>query len=256
MDTSNRKLHFRNISKKNSFCPITYGDHDLPLQFWNSLRRLDRSYEPRKIVYLPVGGSVLTNRVIKSMGLAVIGYRHHENSYTLPLEYVDDQHRISEYQSIKDNQELSKRGVKVAMTDLDHICEYFIWWPDKDKDPNKQVCPNWAPSGRFMFDDGDDEHNKIFIRLCSDHLAEISERSKNKPRPKSDKLKYYRIRKYTIDQDIDGTGGEIVKEGYDYRGDGYMNEVLSVDSNEKEKYKYRYLLVEVSDSDDKALDLT
>lgn len=34
-----------------------------------------------------------------------------------------------------------------------------------------------------------------------------------------------------------------------------MNEVLSIDSNEKEKYKYRYLLEEVFDSDDKALDL-
>jgi hypothetical protein len=51
------------------------------------------------------------------------------------------------------------------MTDLDNICEYFIWWPDKDKGPNKQDCPNWAPSGRWMFDDEDDENNKIFIRL-------------------------------------------------------------------------------------------
>lgn len=78
--------------------------------------------------------------------------------------------------NIKDNLELSNRGVKVAMTDLDNICEYYIWWPDKDKDPNKQVCPNWAPSNRFMLDDEDDEHNKIFIRLYLDHLAEIRRR--------------------------------------------------------------------------------
>jgi hypothetical protein len=55
------------------------------------------------------------------------------------------------------------------MTDLDNLCEYFIWWPDKDKDPNKQVCPNGAPSGRWMFDDEDDENNKIFIRFCPEH---------------------------------------------------------------------------------------
>jgi hypothetical protein len=24
------------------------------------------------------------------------------------------------------------------MTYLDNICEYFIWWPNKDKDPNTQ----------------------------------------------------------------------------------------------------------------------
>ena len=64
------------------------------------------------------------------------------------------------------------------MTDLDNICEYYIWWPDKDKDPNKQVCPNWAPSNRFMLDDEDDEHNKIFIRLYLDHLAEIRRRDR------------------------------------------------------------------------------
>ena len=43
---------------------------------------------------------------------------------------------------------------------------------------------------------------------------------------------------------MDGTG-EIVKEGYDYRGDGYLNESVSVNSNEKEPYKYRYLIEEV-----------
>jgi hypothetical protein len=37
------------------------------------------------------------------------------------------------------------------------------------------------------------------------------------PKPKPDKLKYYRVTKYTVDQDMDGTG-EIVKGGYDYRG--------------------------------------
>lgn len=130
------------------------------------------------------------------------------------------------------------------MTDLDNICEYFIWWPDKDKDPNKQACPNWAPSGRWMFDDEDDENNKIYIRLCPEHLTDIRRRSKPRPRPKPDKLKYYRVTKYTVDQDMEGTG-EIVKEGYDYRGDGYVNESISVHSNEKEPYKYRYLIEEV-----------
>jgi hypothetical protein len=130
------------------------------------------------------------------------------------------------------------------MIDLHNICEYFIWWPDKDKDPNKQVCPNWAPSGRWMFEDEDDENNKIYIRLCPDHLTEICRRSKPRPRPRPDKLKYYRVTKYTVDQDMDGTG-EIVKEGYDYHGDGYLTELLSVNSNEEEKYKYRYLIEEV-----------
>ena len=95
-----------------------------------------------------------------------------------------------------------------------------------------------------MFDDEDDENNKIFIRLCPEHLTEILRRSKPRPRPKPDKLKYYRVTKYTVDQDMDGTG-EIVKEGYDYRGDGYLNESMSVHSNEKEPYKYRYLIEEV-----------
>jgi hypothetical protein len=44
---------------------------------------------------------------------------------------------------------------------------------------------------------------------------------------------------------MDTEEGEIVKEGYDYRGDGYVNELLSVDSNGKEKDKYRYLLEKV-----------
>ena len=113
------------------------------------------------------------------------------------------------------------------MTDLDNICEYFIWWPDKDKNLNKQVCPNWAPSGRWMFDDEDDENNKIFIRLCPGHLTEIHRRSKPRPKPKPDKLKYYRVTKYTVDQDMDGTG-EIVKEGYDYRRDRYVNEFFII----------------------------
>ena len=130
------------------------------------------------------------------------------------------------------------------MTDLDNICEYFIWWPDKDKDPNRQVCPNWAPNSRWMFDDEDDENNKIFIRLCPEHLTEIFRRSKPRPRPEPDRLKYYRVTKYTVDQDMDGSG-EIVKEGYDYRGDGYVNESMSVHRNEKEPHKYRYLIEEV-----------
>jgi hypothetical protein len=131
------------------------------------------------------------------------------------------------------------------MTDLDNICEYFIWWPDRDKDSNKQVCHNWAPSSRWMFDDDeDDENNKIFIRLCPEHLTDIQSRSKPRPRPKPGELKYYRVAKYTIDQDMDGTG-KIVKEGYVYRGDGYVNEFLLVGRNEKERYKYRYLLEEV-----------
>lgn len=130
------------------------------------------------------------------------------------------------------------------MTDLDNICEYYIWWPDKDIDPNNRVCPNWAPSGRWMFDDEDNENNKIFIKLCPEHLTEIRRRSKPRPRPKPDKLKYYRVTKYTVDQLVDGSG-EIVKEGYDYRGDGYINESLSVHFSEKEPDKYRYLIEEV-----------
>jgi len=73
------------------------------------------------------------------------------------------------------------RNANVAMINLDNICEYFIWWPDKDKDPNIQVCPNWAPSGRWIFDDEDDANNKIFIRLCPEHLTEICCRSKPMP---------------------------------------------------------------------------
>ena len=95
-----------------------------------------------------------------------------------------------------------------------------------------------------MFDDEDDENNKIYIRLCPEHLTEICCRSKPKPRPKPDKLRYYRVTKYTVDQDMDRTG-EVVKEGYDYRGDGYVNESMSVHSDEKERYKCRYLIEEV-----------
>jgi hypothetical protein len=43
---------------------------------------------------------------------------------------------------------------------------------------------------------------------------------------------------------MDGTG-EIAKEGYEYRGDRYLNESMSKHSNEKEPYKYRYLIEEV-----------
>jgi hypothetical protein len=53
-------------------------------------------------------------------------------------------------------------------------------------------------------------------------LTEIRRRGKPKPRPKQDKLKYYRVTKYMVDQDMDGTL-EIVKEWYDYRGDRYVN---------------------------------
>ena len=37
----------------------------------------------------------------------------------------------------------------------------------------------------------------------------------------------------------------IAEEGYDYREDGYLNESISVDSNEKEPDKCRYLIEEV-----------
>jgi hypothetical protein len=141
------------------------------------------------------------------------------------------------------------------MTDLDNLCEYFIWWPDKDKDMNTQVCPNWAPSGRIAFDNEDDKDKEeipsIYIRLCEEHLTEILRRSKPRPKPEPGKEKYYRVRRFTVDQDMDTEEGEIVKEGYDYRGDGYVNELLSVDSNEKEKDKYRYLLENVRPPDKK-----
>lgn len=138
----------------------------------------------------------------------------------------------------------------------DNICEYFIWWPDKnkDKDPNKQVCTNWAPSGRFRFDNEDyvenddksEEPEYLYIRLCQEHLTEIRQRSKPRPKPLPGKEKYYRVRRYTVDQVMDGTG-EIVKEGYDYRGDGYINESISIELNEdeEEKDKYRYFIEEV-----------
>jgi len=95
-----------------------------------------------------------------------------------------------------------------------------------------------------VFDDEDDENNKIFIRLCPEHLTELLCRNKPRPRPKPDKLKYYRVTKYTVDQDMDGNG-EIVKEGYDHRGDGYINESMSVHRKEKEPHKYRYFIKEV-----------
>ena len=85
-----------------------------------------------------------------------------------------------------------------------NICEHFIWWPDKDKgDPSKQVCPNWAPSGRFAFDNEDYDENdneskepkQIYIRLCEEHLSEILGRSKPRPKPKPGKKKYYRLRR-------------------------------------------------------------
>lgn len=137
------------------------------------------------------------------------------------------------------------------MIDLDNICEYYIWWPDKDnkEDPNKQVCPNWAPSLRIAFNDEDDEDNTIYIRLCPEHLNEIHRKSRDKPRRRPSKLKYYRVRRYSIDQDIDGTG-EIIKEGYDYRGDGYIKEMLSIrPKDEEERDKYRYVLEEVFDKE-------
>jgi hypothetical protein len=136
------------------------------------------------------------------------------------------------------------------MINLGHICEYYIWWPDKDKDPNRQVCHNWAPSGRWMFGDDDHEDNEIFIRLCPEHLTEILQRSKQRPKPKPDKLKYYRVTKYTVDQDMDDSG-EIVIEGYDYCGDEYVNEAMSIHSDEKEPHKYRYLIEEVQPSPEK-----
>lgn len=69
---------------------------------------------------------------------------------------------------------------------------------------------------------------------------------KCKPRPRAtpNKLKYYRVTKCTVDQDIDGSG-KIGKVGYDYRGDEYVNEAMSVHSNEKEPHKYRYLIGEI-----------
>ena len=49
------------------------------------------------------------------------------------------------------------------MTDLDNICEYFIWWPDKDnKDSNKQVYPGLqVVDGCLMTNVGIEKVNRL-----------------------------------------------------------------------------------------------